>query len=473
MEGSVKLKSTSNLPNHISLIPLNIVPSSPIDLSIQDIAHDYLHTGKINKCLENFLSRSAPNLSENFGSDLSSYGEDILDSAINISSCLDGGYFCMQGPPGTGKTYVGSRVISSLVNQGFKIGIASNSHKAINNILERVIEVMDEDGVEGKIARIHNGQDDLYEESRIELYKTIGQAELSDEIKIVAGVAWTFANEKMADELDYLLIDEAGQVSLANMVGMSRSCRNIILMGDQMQLSQPTQGIHPEDSGVSCLDYLLEDFATVPLDRGLLLPDTYRLNSDICKFISTRVYEGRLKSVDSANKRKLHLSGHSLNKTSGISYLPVEHLGNEQSSIEEVDAIKKILEEFLKGKKEDEHGNIKKITPEDILIVSPYNHQIRLLQEALGSRYEIGTVDKFQGREAAIVIISMAASDIESAPRGAEFLMEKNRLNVALSRAQTLAVLVASPELNKPTANSSNEMALVNFYMDLVNFSIN
>jgi len=254
---------------------------------------------------------------------------------------------------------------------------------------------------------------------------------------------------------------------------MSRSCKNLILMGDQMQLSQPTQGIHPEDSGVSCLDYLLGEFATVPEDKGILLPDSYRLNSDICEFISSRVYEGRLASKDSANRRKLHLNKSDLiKKSSGIGYLSVSHHGNEQSSFEEVSVIKNLVKELLAGKKEDEKGDLKKIEVEDILIVSPYNHQIRLLQETLGTKFEIGTVDKFQGREAPIVIISMAASDIESAPRGAEFLLERNRLNVALSRAQTLAILVASPELNQPIASSSAEMSLVNFYMDLVNYSM-
>ena len=472
-KGEVVLKSTSDLPSHLSLIPLNIVPARPIDSSIQEIAQTYLHNGSINKCLDNYLSRTRPNLKEELGSDLSSWGKDTLEAAIKVSSSLDGGYFCMQGPPGTGKTYVGSRVVSSLVNKGYKIGIASNSHKAINNILEKVIEVMDEDNVHGSIARIHSGQDDLYENPRIKLYKNIREAEFNEEQKIYAGVAWTFANELMSDELDYLLIDEAGQVSLANMVGMSRSCKNLILMGDQMQLSQPTQGIHPEDSGVSCLDYLLGELATVPKDKGILLPDSYRLNSDICAFISSRVYEGRLASKESANRRKLHLNKSDLiKKSSGISYLSVSHQGNEQSSFEEVSVIKNLVKELLAGKKEDEKGNLESIEAEDILIVSPYNHQIRLLQETLGAKFEIGTVDKFQGREAPIVIISMAASDIESAPRGAEFLLERNRLNVALSRAQTLAMLIASPELNQPKASSSAEMSLVNFYMDLVNYSM-
>ena len=471
-DGSIKLKSTKELPTHLSLIPLNVVLAKPIDTSIQEIAENYLKTGKLNKCLDNFLSKDRPNLKKDGDTNLSKWGSNTLEAAIEISSSLDGGYLCMQGPPGTGKTYVGSRVISSLVNQGYKIGIASNSHKAINNILEKVINVMDEDGISGDIARIHNGQDELYDNSRIQLFKNIGQAELSDEIKIVAGVAWTFANDKMERELDYLLIDEAGQVSLANMVGMSKCCKNIILMGDQMQLSQPTQGVHPEDSGVSCLDYLLGEFSTVPADKGLLLPDTYRLNSDICNFISSRVYDGRLQSVGVANSRKIQISKANLEKESGICYLPVQHEGNEQSSAEEVEAIEKLVVNLLKGKKTDEEGNESSITPKDILIVSPYNHQIRLLQEAMGSSFEVGTVDKFQGREAPIVLISMAASDLESAPRGADFLLERNRLNVALSRAQTLAILVASPNLNQPIANSSKEMSLVNFYMDLVNYAI-
>ena len=432
-----------------------------------------MNSGSINKCLDNFLSRSRPNLKEDLGTDLSSWGEDTLEASIKVSSSLDGGYFCMQGPPGTGKTYVGSRVISSLVSQGYKIGIASNSHKAINNILEKVIEVMNENKIPGSISRIHGGQDDLYDNPRIQLSRNIRQAEFDDDIKIVAGVAWTFANELMIDELDYLLIDEAGQVSLANMVGMSRSCKNIILMGDQMQLSQPTQGVHPENSGVSCLDYLLGEHATVPEDKGILLPDTYRLHSDICKFISSRVYEGRLTSIDVTNKRKLHLKNDTfLKKSSGITYIPVDHQGNEQSSPEEVSVINKIIKDLMSAKREDETGVIKKIQTKDILIVSPYNHQIKLLQETLGAAFEIGTVDKFQGREAPIVIISMAASDIENAPRGAEFLLERNRLNVALSRAQTLAILVASPGLNHPSASSSTEMSLVNFYMDLVNYSM-
>ena len=292
------------------------------------------------------------------------------------------------------------------------------------------------------------------------------------EQKVIAGTAWVFANELMWDELDYLFVDEAGQVSLANLVGMSRSTKNIILMGDQMQLGQPTQGVHPDGTGSSSLDYLLGELPTIPKDIGMLLPETYRLHPDICKFVSTRVYEGRLRHVSITEKRKLILGiNSSITKSSGILYVPVNHFGNEQSSEEEILAIKELIKDLMQAKKTDIKGVKSPVTPQDLLIVAPYNHQVRNLQDGLGHKFNIGTVDKFQGREAPVVIISMTASDIESAPRGAEFLMEKNRLNVAISRAQSLAIVVASSSLNTPRARSVKEMSLINFYMDLIEYA--
>ena len=472
-KGLIVLKSTSDLPSHLSLVPFRVVSAKPIEESIQQTASEYIKGKALNPCLENFLSRSRPNFKNDFGEDLSSWGENTLDSAIKVTKELEGGYFCMQGPPGTGKTHVGSRVISALVKSGARIGVSSNSHKAINNLLEKVISVMDEDQVKGLIGRIDRDQDDpLYEDSRIQLFPSITKAEFSKEVKVVAGTAWVFANELMWNELDYLFIDEAGQVSLANLVGMSRSTKNLILMGDQMQLGQPTQGIHPEETGSSSLDYLLGDLATIPEDIGMLLPKTYRLHPDICEFVSTRVYEGRLSHDSLTEERTLNFKpSSSISKSSGIFYVPVDHFGNEQSSGEEIEVIKDLVKELMRAKKTEVGGLKSPVSPEDLLIVAPYNHQVRNLQESLGKRFNIGTVDKFQGREAPVVIISMTSSDIESAPRGAEFLLDRNRLNVALTRAQSLSIIVGSPNLNFPDARSVKEMRLVNFYLDLVNYS--
>ena len=472
-KGLIVLKSTSDLPSHISLVPFRVVSAKPIEESIQETASEYLKGKRLNPCLENFLSRRRPNFATDLGEDLSNWGEDILDSAIKIATELDGGYFCMQGPPGTGKTYIGSRVISALVNSGARIGISSNSHKAINNILEEVISVMNQSEVNGQIARIDRDKDEsLYQNDRIELFPSIAKANITEKIKIIAGTAWVFANEIMWGELDYLFIDEAGQVSLANLVGMSRSTKNLILMGDQMQLGQPTQGVHPDESGTSSLDYLLGELPTIPKDKGILLPETHRLHPDICKFISTRVYEGRLKNIRVTGDRNLILaSDSSIPVTSGILYVPIDHQGNEQSSEEEIVVIKQLIKDLMSAKKTDINGASSPVSEEDLLIVAPYNHQVRNLQEGLGLKFNIGTVDKFQGRQAPVVIISMTASDIESAPRGAEFLLDRNRLNVAVTRAQSLAIIVGSPNLNLPKARSEKEMKLVNFYLDLIEYA--
>ena len=358
-------------------------------------------------------------------------------------------------------------------NKVKKIGVASNSHKAVNNMLEAVIEDMNTCNTDGMVGKVHNKNDDLlYENKRIILKRSPKDMPLND-VVVVGGTAWTFANESFIDQLDYLFIDEAGQVSLANMIGMSASCKNIILIGDQMQLANPSQGMHPENSGDSCLDYLLQDSPTISIDKGVLLPDSYRMHSKICNFISSRIYENRITSIESNDTRVInHNSNSIIQKSFGIEYIPVEHIGNEQASIEEALKIKEIIQSLLVSKKIDRDGQESDIAKEDILIVTPYNHQVRLLSDILGSTFNIGTVDKFQGREAPIVIISMASSNALASPRGLSFLFDPNRLNVAVSRAQSLAILVASPELERPIASNESEMKLTNLYLDLLEYSI-
>ena len=196
------------------------------------------------------------------------------------------------------------------------------------------------------------------------------------------------------------------------------------------------------------------------------------ISLSICKFISTRVYEGRLKNIRVTGDRNLILaSDSSIPVTSGILYVPIDHQGNEQSSEEEIVVIKQLIKDLMSAKKTDINGASSPVSEEDLLIVAPYNHQVRNLQEGLGLKFNIGTVDKFQGRQAPVVIISMTASDIESAPRGAEFLLDRNRLNVAVTRAQSLAIIVGSPNLNLPKARSEKEMKLVNFYLDLIEYA--
>jgi superfamily I DNA and/or RNA helicase len=319
------------------------------------------------------------------------------------------------------------------------------------------------------ICRINKTKESFYEESGlIDYYTSTSKVNFSKNYKIYGGTPWALAHESFNEHLDYLFVDEAGQVSLANLVGISASCKNIILMGDQMQLSQPATGSHPTNAGASSLEYVLEGNATIPKDRGIFLTETYRLHPDICDFISHKIYEDRLHAAPANKKRKLIHKEDSLIKPSGIQYIQLDHEGNEQASPEEVEAIKDIINQLLSSRLFD--GNEERaITKKDILIVSPFNHQIRNLQDVLGDEIQIGTVDKFQGREAPIVIFSMASSDIESTPRGANFLFEKNRLNVAITRAQSLAIIVGSKGLEKTDSYNIKDIKDISFYLDMIN----
>ena len=472
-EGLIILKSTAKeLPTILSLIPCSVISPKPISLRIEEIMNAYFKDGELKTCVEHFLLRQRPAFKNEYGDDISQWKDSTLESLILAVSELNNSYFCIQGPPGTGKTYSGARVINALVNQGKRVGVASNSHKAINNMLEAVIDNMNEENINGMVCKVHNNSDDpLYDNERIILIKRPDEVPI-DDVAVTGGTAWTFSNDHFKDQLDYLFIDEAGQVSLANMLGMSASCKNIVLIGDQMQLANPSQGIHPENSGDSCLEYLLQDSPTISIDKGVLLPDSYRMHSHICNFVSSRIYENRITAIKSNDKRIIKHVSNSIIKTGfGIEYVPVEHSGNEQASVEEAIKIKEITKFLLQSSKINRDGGETEVTKEDILIVTPYNHQVRLLSDNLGSTFNIGTVDKFQGRQAPIVIISMASSNAMASPRGLSFLFDPNRLNVAISRAQSLAIIVASPELEQPMASNVKDMKLSNLYLDLITYA--
>ena len=283
------------------------------------------------------------------------------------------------------------------------------------------------------------------------------------------GTAWAFSNEHVKDTFDYLFIDEAGQVSVANMIGMSQSCSNIILMGDQMQLGQPIQGTHPGESGMSILDYLLEDHATIPSDIGVFLPKTFRMHPQVCELISRQVYEGKLSSDACTHKHIVQTAGPLITQQSGVCFVSVAHEGNTQGSPEEVTHIKAIANELIGSPYwPDPDGVERNIAWDDILFVAPYNYQVNLLRAALGEDAKIGSIDKFQGQEAPIVILSMCASDAADSPRGIDFLFSKNRLNVAISRAQALAIVVGNRKLAQTRVNSLKQMEQINFFCDIV-----
>jgi uncharacterized protein len=344
----------------------------------------------------------------------------------------------------------------------------SNSHKAIDNLLAEAARCLKNDTKIGKIIKI--GQP--VSEMDIDVVPSgSGLAEF-DSISLVGGTVWAFARENFRGQFDYLFIDEASQVCLANLIAASAAAKNFVFLGDQMQLAQPAKGSHPGDSGLSCLDYYLKGLSTVPLDKGVFLPITRRLHPSICRFISDSVYEGRLDHHLCTNSRMLVPTGQEVlvQSTSGIHYIPVSHNGNRQSSEEEAQVIQKVVKEllamsFVEGQSEVTQ---RALTRNDILVVSPYNMQVRLLQSKLGREFRIASVDKFQGQEAPVVIFSLGASSVHEAPRGAEFIFDRNRLNVALSRAQCLAIVVGNSDLASGVVKNADQMCLVNFFCRIV-----
>ncbi|MEO5574722.1 MAG: TM0106 family RecB-like putative nuclease [Gaiellaceae bacterium] len=364
-----------------------------------------------------------------------------LDEMKQLVRSLDGRHLVIQGPPGSGKTWTSGRLIADLIARGKRVGVASTSHKAIHNLLAAVEEAAAELGLEFRGLKKASGgnPESFYEGAQVE---NVTKSEDCVDCDLAAGTAWLFSNERHDGTLYYLFVDEAGQVSLADALALGTAARNLVLVGDPLQLDQVLQGTHPGGSDASVLKHLLGDNATVPPDRGLFLERTFRLHPDICGYISEEFYEGRLEPADVAAERTTPFG-------TGLRYLAVAHTGNRQESPEEVAVVRA------------EVARLRAAGVTDVMVVSPYNAQVNALREALPG-VRVGTVDKFQGQEADVVIYSMASSTGEDVPRGLEFLLSRNRLNVAISRARCLAYLVCSPRLLEVNARTIAQMRLAN-----------
>ncbi len=364
-----------------------------------------------------------------------------LEEMKALVRSLDGRHLVIQGPPGSGKTWTSGRLIADLISAGKRVGVASTSHKAIHNLVAAVEEAADELGLDFRGLKKASGgnPESFYEGTRVE---NVTDAEDCVDCDLAAGTAWLFSHEQHDGTLDYLFIDEAGQVSLADALAMGTAARNLVLVGDPLQLDQVLQGTHPGGSEASVLKHLLGDDATVPPDRGLFLERTFRLHPDVCGYISEEFYEGRLAPAEVARGRTTPFG-------TGLRYVEVPHTGNRQESREEVEAVRAEVE------------RLRAAGVTDVLVVAPYNVQVNALKEALPG-VRVGTVDKFQGQEADVVLYSLASSSGEDVPRGLEFLLSRNRLNVAISRARCLAYLVCSPRLLEVNARTIEQMRLAN-----------
>jgi len=392
-------------------------------------------------------------------------GETVAGAAVRLATSLRRSYLPLQGPPGTGKTYTGAEQILALVAQGRTAGITGPSHAAICRLVEMVCSHARERGVTLRIGqRAERDNPFLHDPSTAMTNERLERALGDGELDVAAGTAWLWARGGMANSVDTLFVDEAGQVSLANVLAVTGAARNLVLLGDPQQLAQPSQAAHPPGAGASALGHILGERATMPEGAGMLLDRTYRMHPELCAYTSEVFYDGKLRGAEGLEKQEVlgtgPLSG------AGLRVVAVAHQGNTNSSPEEASEVARLVQAFAGCSWRDRHGTVRPVGRDGILIVTPYNAQIRAIQAALAERgltgLRVGTVDKFQGGEAPVVIYSMATSSADEAPRGMEFLYDRHRLNVATSRARAMAVIVASPDLVRVSCRTPHQMTLAN-----------
>jgi predicted RecB family nuclease len=386
---------------------------------------------------------------------------------------LDNGVLPIQGPPGTGKSHTGAKLILSLIKAGKRIGVTALGHKVITTLLRKVVDEAKEQNTQVRIVqKVKDEPQDPHQHWTITTKNGDIVDCLNDGYQIVAGTSFMWAREELFEAVDFLFVDEAGQLSLIDTVALSHAGRNLVLLGDPQQLKQPLKGSHPEGTDVSALEHILQGAKTIDEKHGLFLDKTWRMHPAINCFISELFYDGKLHPKDE-NKQQT-LEGNTKFQKPGLYFEPVVHSGNQNNSPEEAERVKQIVDELLQSKLSwiDRDGEKQSLTEQNIKIISPYNAQVNALQRQIQG-IDIGTVDKFQGQEAAVIILSMATSTPEDAPRGMEFLYSLNRLNVAVSRARGVFILVANPSLFEPECRSPHQMQLANAICRLREMTVN
>jgi predicted RecB family nuclease len=390
-------------------------------------------------------------------------GQTTVEAAVRLCAHLAGGVLPIQGPPGAGKTFTGARMICELVRRGKKVGVTANSHKVIRNLIDAVIKGADELGIALQCCQKADEVEDP--QHRLSFAKSSEDllAALKGGASVAGGTAWLWSRSDAFETVDVLFVDEAAQMSLANVLAVSQAAKAVVLIGDPQQLDQPMQGTHPDGTGVSALDHILGGDRTITADKGLFLEETWRLHPAICAYTSELFYDNKLRSRDGLEQQVIKGAG-PINKP-GLYFMPVAHNGNQNCSPEEAHAVGHLVQAILAGDATwiDREGQEKQITLDDIIIITPYNAQVFEIQQYLpGAR--VGTVDKFQGQEAPIAIYSTATSSHADAPRGMEFLYSLNRLNVATSRAKCVSVLVSSPRIFEAECRTPRQVQLANAF---------
>jgi predicted RecB family nuclease len=386
------------------------------------------------------------------------------DAIAQLVRALDRSYLFIQGPPGSGKSTTGGNAIASLLAAGLRIGIVARGYAAIQNLLHKVEESCAERGIAFAGLHKHASDGNAFVSklaSPMVANTTANEAFVTLQHQLAAGTPWLFSREDLLQSYDVLFVDEAGQLSLGDAIACATAAKNIVFLGDPLQLAQVSQGSHPLGTGPSVLEHLLGEDHTVQPQRGVFLDRSYRMHPEICDFISRTVYDGRLSAGPNTTGNAVHAPGIS---GSGLRYLPTVHRNNSRESGEEAERIADEIEALLRGTVVVSNRPPRELRQTDILVVTPYNAQRARIGQTLAARgfadVMVGTVDTFQGQEAPVVFYSMATSSSAEMPRDMSFLFEKNRFNVAVSRAQCLSVVVCSPDLLEVHCRTPNEMML-------------
>jgi predicted RecB family nuclease len=466
----VKRGASSPVPHPTALIPQDIVDSKPQRDSLFRLGSWVAENGIGGpgpfRAARDLLLRQPPRASLANVEALIDEHQQMTDAArqlvLSLSSQVS--VLPVQGPPGSGKTYTGARMVAELVKHGRRVGITAVSHKVISKLLQDTCDAAQDAGIRLRAVQKANETDDCSDSmvTQVDANEEVLNALASGTAQVAAGTSWLWARDDMANSVDVLFVDEAGQMSLANVLAISQAGTSIVLLGDPQQLNQPQKGVHPPGVDVSALAHLLDGRATIDPNKGLFLKETWRLHPHICAFTSELFYDSRLAARPENQKQRLYANG--FLDGSGLRFVPVEHTGNQSESVEEVEKVAELVKGLLEGQAAwvTKMGETRTLELDDILVVAPYNAQVSALSQKLPVGARVGTVDKFQGQQATMVFYSMTTSRPEDAPRGMEFLYSLNRLNVAISRARCVAVIVASPALFQVECKAPRHMKLAN-----------
>ena len=418
--------------------------------------------GQANPVTWALLERALPTFVPGAGPTDGLFRDDV-ESILSWVGDLDSSFVAIQGPPGTGKTYRGAHIVHALIRSGKRVGISAFGHTAIDNLLTAVHSLFEEKGQRQELRACKKVASKSQAGSLEGVNYTTSNptAANADKYNLVAGTSWLFASPQLrATPVDVLVIDEAGQLALADAVAASGSARNVILLGDPLQLAQVSKATHPDGAGASVLEHIIGDEVTIAAARGVFLAESRRMHPAICDFVSAQFYEGRLRSHAECSVRNID------GVDPGLVWIEAHHDGRSTESPEEAELVAAAIRDLLGREWTDATGERSRISSADFMVVAPYNDQVHLVRTVLArdertAGVKVGTVDKFQGGEAPVVFFTMATSTGDDMPRGPDFLFSRNRLNVAVSRAQFLACVVCNEELLDSRARTVEDMRLI------------